>query len=59
MRPALAPAQRLLNSDEGPLLINDMPGRRALVDVLERECPPAERYLAPKFSDNMVQPRRG
>ena len=59
MRPALAPAQRLLDGDEGPLLIDDMAGRRALVDVLERERPPAERYIAPEFPDDVIQPRRG
>jgi hypothetical protein len=59
MRPALASAQWLLDSDKGPLLINNMSGRRALVDVLKREGPPTDRDLAPKFPNNMVQPRRG
>ena len=59
MRPPPAEAQRLLNRDERPLLIDDMARGGPLVDVFQRKRPPAQDNPPVKLADNMIQPRRG
>jgi hypothetical protein len=57
--PALAPAKGLLDGDEGPLLIDDVAGSGAVVDMLERKSAPAQGDPAGELANDMIKPRRG
>jgi hypothetical protein len=57
--PALAPAKRLLNGDEGPFLIDNMAGGVAFVDMLQGKGAPAQGDFARELTNDMIKPRRG